>query len=117
LTDNINIGNRGEAIAKDYLIQQGFTIIAVNWRYKHWEIDIICSKENKLFFIEVKTRSSNAFGHPEQAVTTKKLNAIKKGAEQYLLQNPNWQLIQFNVIAIILKKGKVAEIEMIEDVF
>lgn len=117
MTENINIGNRGEAIAKEYLVSLGYNILETNWRYKKYELDIICHKNNKLYFIEVKTRTSDFFGYPEQAVTPAKMNALKKGAEFYLIQNPKWLLIQFNVISIILSKNNVQEILMIEDVF
>jgi putative endonuclease len=114
---NIDKGNNGENVAASYLLQNGYSILERNWRFKHWEIDIIASKENKLHFVEVKTRTSKKFGNPEQSVTEKKMNSLKKGAEEYLFQNQQWQFIQFDVIAITMNKQKVDEIFLIEDVF
>ncbi len=115
--NNIDKGTNGENVAADYLLQNGYTIIERNWRFKHWEIDIIASKENKLHFVEVKTRTSKKFGNPEEGVNEKKMSSLKKGAEEYLFQNQQWSLIQFDVIAVTMKKGIIEEIFLIEDVF
>jgi len=115
--NNIDKGTNGENVAADYLLQNGYTIIERNWRFKHWEIDIIASKENKLHFVEVKTRTSKKFGNPEEGVNEKKMSSLKKGAEEYLFQNQQWSLIQFDVIAVTMKKEIVEEIFLIEDVF
>ncbi len=115
--NNIDKGTKGENVAATFLLQNGYTILDRNWRFKHWEIDIIASKENKLHFIEVKTRTSKKFGNPEEGVNQKKMSSLKKGAEEYLFQNQQWILIQFDVIAITMKKEEVEEIFLIEDVF
>lgn len=87
-----------------------------NWRHKQREIDIIAAKNNTLHFIEVKTRTNKAFGLPEESISQYKMNALKKAAEEFLLQHVEWRQIQFDVIAINLNK-EAAEIFMIEDVF
>jgi putative endonuclease len=115
--NNIDKGTIGENVAATYLLQNGYTILYRNWRFKHWEIDIIASKENKLHFVEVKTRTSKKFGNPEEGVNEKKMSSLKKGAEEYLFQNQQWGFIQFDVIAVTLKKEIVEEIFLIEDVF
>lgn len=117
MTANQDKGTKGENVATDYLLQKDYTIIERNWRYKHWEIDIIASKNKKLHFVEVKTRTNKKFGNPEESINEKKMNALKKGAEQYLLINEQWTIIQFDVIAITLNKTEVEEIFLIEDVF
>lgn len=110
-------GNKGENIAADYLTQQNFFLIERNWRYKHWEVDIIASKGKLLHFIEVKTRSNYRFGYPEESIGNDKMNALKKAAEEYLYQHPQWKYIQFDVIAITLQGETVKEILLIEDVY
>jgi putative endonuclease len=115
--NNIDKGTKGENVAATFLLQKGYTILARNWRFKHWEIDIIASKENKLHFVEVKTRTSKKFGNPEEGVNEKKMSSLKKGAEEYLFQNQQWSFIQFDVIAVTMKKEIVEEIFLIEDVF
>lgn len=110
-------GNLGEDIAVDFLIKNDFKIVERNWKYKHWEVDIIALKNNYLHFVEVKTRTTAMFGNPEESVGETKMNALKKAAEHYLLQHEEWKNIQFDVIAIFLKPKNVTEILLIEDVF
>ena len=110
-------GNKGEIIATNYLQEKGFTIIENNWRHKHLEVDIIASRSNRLHFVEVKTRTNTKFGLPEDSISQAKMNHLKKAAEAYLYQHPEWLKIQFDVIAITLKKDILAEIFVIEDVF
>jgi putative endonuclease len=117
MTHHKLIGNKGELLAEAYLIEKKFSIIAKNWRYKHVEIDIIASFNNKLHFVEVKTRTNSKFGLPEESISQAKMNHLKKGAEAFLYQYPEWLKVQFDVIAIILKKGEAPEIFVIEDVF
>ena len=110
-------GNKGEAIAADYLQEKGYIIIERNWRHKYLEVDIIASNNQKLHFVEVKTRTNTKFGLPEDSIGQTKMNHLKKAAEAYLYQHPEWVKIQFDVIAITLKKEVVVEIFVIEDVF
>ena len=91
-------GNLGEAMAADHLTSKGFTVLHQNWRHSHWEVDIIASKDNILHFIEVKTRLTKKFGHPEEAVDKKKLQNLIKAAEEYLFRQPQWKRIQFDIL-------------------
>ncbi|BFG69698.1 YraN family protein [Sediminibacterium sp. KACHI17] len=110
-------GDLGESIAGEFIIEKGYHILERNWRYKHWEVDIIASRNRKLHFIEVKTRNSLRFGKPEESITREKMSHLKNAAEQYQYQHPEWKYIQFDVIAITLVNGITKEIFMIEDVY
>ena len=110
-------GYFGEDIAVDFLIKNDFTILERNWKHKHWEVDIIAARNNCLHFVEVKTRTSTKFGNPEESINTTKMNALKKAAEEYLLQHNKCVNIQFDVVSVLLQGKKVNEILMIEDVF
>ena len=110
-------GNLGEEMATNYLAENGYTILNRNWRHKNWETDIIASKNNKLHFIEVKTRRTTTFGHPEDDVSKKKMKYLMGAAEEYLLLNPEWKLIQFDILSITIEKNKEAEFFLIEDVY
>lgn len=95
------IGRKGENLAVDYLIKQGYHILVRNYRFKKSELDIICEHDNLLVFIEVKTRSSRTFGEPESFVSESQRNSIIRGAEEYILEI-NWQGdIRFDIVAII----------------
>jgi putative endonuclease len=112
---NKDTGNFGENLACENLLEKGFVILAKNWRYKHLEIDIIACKNNKLHIIEVKTRSSERFGFPEQFIGQQKFQFLKNAAAIYQYQHPKWKFIQFDVYAITLKNP--IEILFLEDVF
>lgn len=114
--NNLLTGRNGEDLAVAYLQQHDFTILERNWRYARVEIDIIASKNNVLHFVEVKTRTSTRFGLPEESVSVKKMEQLKKGAEEYQYRNSQWKEIQFDVLAInIGKNGK--EYWLNEDVY
>ncbi len=98
--DKRALGSRGEELAVKWLKANRFTILAQNWKAGRKEIDIIACKKNCLHFIEVKTRSGNAFGYGEEQVGHRKMKHIREAAQAYLDGHPQWQRIQFDVIAI-----------------
>ncbi len=110
-------GNKGEDMAVDYLKAQGYSILDRNWRFKNWEVDIIANKGKFLHFIEVKTRTSTAYGKPEESISKSKMENLLNAAEEYQYINPQWKFIQFDVLAITLKFNQPAEYYMIEDVY
>ncbi len=109
-------GSLGEEMAVKFLMDNGYIILHRNWRHLHWETDIIASKNSKLHFIEVKTRRTTTFGHPENDVSRKKIKNLMGAAEEFLLLYPNWSLIQFDIISITLEKNKEPQYFLIEDV-
>ena len=100
-------GTIGEKLAATWLVKEGYTIKQVNWRYKHLEVDIIAFKGDTLHFIEVKTRHSTKFGYPEESINKAKMKNLKDAAEQYQILNSGIKWIQFDVLAILFKEGKV----------
>ena len=112
-----DLGKEGEKLAAIYFIQNGYGILYTNWRHRNWEIDIIATKNDMLHFIEVKTRSSLNFGHPEEKIDKKKINYLINASEEFLFQQPQWKRIQFDVLSITLLKDKEPEYFLIEDVY
>ena len=97
-----DLGRQGEITALSHLIEQGYRILHRNYRYRRNEIDIIAQDKHTLCFIEVKTRSSDAKGHPLEAVTPDKQKEIIRAASAYLAGFPGLDLdCRFDVIAII----------------
>lgn len=117
MSNNKATGNKGELMAADYLQKLGYTITACNWRHKHWEVDIIAFKENLLHFFEIKTRTSDKFGNPEESIDKKKMQNLRNAAEEYLYLHPEWKYVQFNVLAISMYYGKPVEFFLFEDVY
>ena len=110
-------GRLGEALAREWLAQHGYTILEHNWRHQHWEIDFIACKEKRLHIIEIKTRTSSYLGLPEDNMDNKKMQYLINAAEEYLYQHPQWQQLQFDVLAITLKENGKHEYFLIEDVY
>lgn len=107
----------GEKLAEEYLLKKGFVILHKNWRFSHWEVDIIASQNNFLHFIEVKTRRTKTYGLPEEDVTRKKIENLIYASEEYTFQNPQWTKIQFDILSINLNKGLPTAYFFIEDVY
>ncbi|CEO10092.1 endonuclease [[Clostridium] sordellii] len=110
--NNIEKGRLGEKIATEYLKNKGIYIIKNNYKIKFGEIDIIAKIEDLILFIEVKSRNSNKFGYPAEAVNYKKRSKITNVAKYYMAVN-NLENVQvrFDVIEIYLKDRKVNHIE------
>lgn len=118
IRSNTSFGAFGENLAAEYLIKNGFEILARNFRCGKNEIDLIAKKGNVISFIEVKTRKGLAFGHAAEAVTRAKQNELAKAAECYLRKFPNCaDLYRFDVVAITMTSGKTPDILFIEDAF
>lgn len=116
VSDKIKKGKEGEDLAARFLISKGYEIVERNYRYRRSEIDLIVKKDNWLLFVEVKLRSSDAYGFPEDFVDYKKARNIVDGAEQYTYEN-NWQgNVRYDIVSIRLMKDKT-EIIQIEDAF
>jgi putative endonuclease len=106
------LGRWGEALAADYLVDQGYTIVARNERTPYGEIDLVANKlsgqteeshesQEVLVFVEVKTRTSQSFGYPEEAVTPRKQMNLISAAQHYLQEHPDLDLDwRIDVIAI-----------------
>lgn len=105
MANHNQLGVEGEEIALAFLKQKGYEVIETNWREQKFEIDIIAIDENEIVFIEVKTRSTNFFGAPEEAVTLKKQQHLIEGADFYINQNEVDLECRFDVIAIVLTNG------------
>jgi putative endonuclease len=110
------LGKKGEDIALQYLLKKGYTLLEKNWRFHHKEVDIIAIDGPDLVFIEVKTRSSDWFGAPEEAVDNKKQQFLALAAEAFVTFRNLDVNIRFDVISIILKPG-YQSIDHIENVF
>jgi len=100
-------GIKGEQIAQNFLLGLGYKIVHCNWRYKRLEVDIIAETENLVVFVEVKTRSSNRFGEPEEFVSARKQAFLIDAAHHYLLENNLDCEARFDVVAITLTNNNV----------
>lgn len=110
------LGKSGEKEAVAFLSEKGFEIVATNWRKEKAEADIIARKNDLLLLIEVKTRSTDYFGTPAEAVGKQKQRMMVKAAEYFLEEKELNVEVRYDIISIILnEKGK--KIVHIEDAF
>lgn len=112
-----SFGDRGEQAAIQYLIKKGYQILASNFRYGRYEIDVIAVDRDILVFTEVKATSNMDYGYPEEKVDSSKQRHIYKAAQAFIQQQGLESLdCRFDVIAIVNTSGKI-EISHIEDAF
>ncbi len=117
MASNQEKGKKGEELASVWLINKGYVLLHRNWRYARFEIDIIATKDGVLHFIEVKTRTSDRFGNPEDQVDKKKLRHMIDAGEEFIYQNKGWKKIRFDILAIKLYKDLDPDFFWIEDVY
>lgn len=77
-------GDRGEAMAAEYLRENGYEILASQFRCRFGEIDLIAEKDGVLLFVEVKLRTNLQYGVPREYVTVKKQEKLRAAALLYL---------------------------------
>lgn len=121
-----DLGKLGEEMAVAFLQKEGYEILDTNWTFQKAEIDIIAKKENILAIVEVKTRSSIAFGLPQDFVSPKKIQLLVKAVDAYVNKNNLDLEVRFDIIAInnepkksqlAQKEGKSFVIEHLIDAF
>mgnify|MGYP000316036741 FL=1 len=101
--NNRKFGDAGEDLACRYLEKQGYEILERNKHYsKFCEIDIIAKIKKTVIFVEVKTRKTDSYGSPFEAITKNKYENIKKGVQFYLSEN-KIKDYRIDVIGITLK--------------
>lgn len=96
-------GEAAEAIAAQYLIQQGLTLIERNVAFNQGEIDLIMQAGNTLVFIEVRWRKTTAFGGALCSITPSKLRKLSTACEMYLQNHPKWRNHDCRIDAILLQ--------------
>lgn len=114
---SLPLGDRGEMIAADYFLKQGYKIIDKKVRASFGELDLIVEKAKTLVFVEVKTRSTMKFGLPEEAVNEAKQKQITRLAEWYLQKRKISHSIRFDVLAVFYDGASAPRIRHIENAF
>lgn len=110
------LGKEGEEAAANYLIKHGYTIRHRNWFAEKLELDIVAEKDGWLVVVEVKSRSTETFEHPEDAITLAKIRRIVLATDAYIRQYELDTPTRFDVISAIPTRNGY-RIDHIEDAF
>ena len=117
MSDKIEKGRWGEALAATFLMEKGYEIIERNWRYSRAEVDLIARDQGTLIFVEVKLRKNADFGSPASFVGQKKQRLLTDAAAVFCEKNQHEGEIRFDVIGIIGAPGQAYQIEHLRDAF
>lgn len=100
MANRLDTGNAGEQLACQWLVDRGYTVLHRNWRHGHDELDIVARDGSYLVVVEVKTRSSDRWGDPEEAVDARKQAKLLRAAEELALQLDDGSELRFDVISV-----------------
>jgi putative endonuclease len=114
----VALGISGEKLACEELARRGYAILATRYRTRAGEIDIVATDGGTLVFVEVKTRSSEDFGIPAEAVTRRKQRRIVTMAKWYLSEKHlHGSLCRFDVVTVLWRPGRPPVLEVVKNAF
>lgn len=116
MAEHNDFGKAGELEARRFLAQKGYTIRDCNWISGKNELDIIAETDQFLVIVEVKSRSTENFEHPQDAITNTKIRHLVEAANDYIFQHNIDKDVRFDVVSVVPKNGTF-HIEHIEDAF
>ena len=106
------LGIAGEDRAAAWYEAEGYEVLARNWRCRDGELDLVCRRGSTVAFVEVKARSSLAYGHPAEAVTPAKQRRLRVLARRWLAEAapvPRPESLRFDVVAVLPRSISVIE--------
>lgn len=106
MADHNTLGKKGEELAVRFLAGLGYKILETSWRFQHKEVDIIASDGNVLVFVEVKTRTSDYWGNPEEFVTKQKQRFLIVAAEEYIMTSNFDGDARFDIVSVIFEDAE-----------
>lgn len=117
LTPTRLLGDRGEAAAERLLKRRGYRVLDRNWRFRQWELDLVCRDGDTVVFVEVKTRGAGTMGTPMDGLTRSKQTRLVKAASQYLTRHDLWdEPCRFDLVAVVDTDGELV-VDHIENAF
>jgi len=111
-----DLGKLGEDLAAKHMLSLGYKILDRNWIYQKKELDIVATDGDYLVIVEVKSRSTDFFEHPSDAITLPKIKFICRATQAYVDLKDIEMEVRFDVISVI-KRNEKFDIEHIEDAF
>jgi putative endonuclease len=117
MAEHNQTGATGEQLACRFLEEAGYEVLERNWKHGKHELDIIARKGPELVVVEVKTRSSDHYGQPEEAVKKGKRGHLIKAANAYVQETGCELGLRFDIISVILHPSGKPYIHHIIDAF
>src|SRR5438132_12232727 len=111
------LGRAGEKAASELMRRRGYEVVGAGFTARRGEIDLICRRGGDLVIVEVKTRTSEAFGSPAEAVGPRKRRALSAAAAEYRLLSGWKGPIRYAVVALVSRSEGGFDSELIEDPF
>jgi len=111
------LGRWGEDVAGRFLVAAGLVILECNWRCDLGEIDIVARSDDVLVVVEVKTRATEAFGSPLEAVTERKAARLRRLAARWLAEHPvSAREVRIDVVSILVPHRGAPQVEHVQGV-
>ena len=104
------LGDYGEGLARRAYEQAGYAVLAQNWRGNAGEIDLVLSRDGCVVVCEVKTRATERYGVPAEAVDWRKQRRLRKLATEFLAERkPSCRSVRFDVVSIVSGRLEIIE--------
>jgi putative endonuclease len=117
MAQHLDLGRKGESLAKTFLEGLGYEILDENWTHGKAEVDLIAYKDKMIIFTEVKTRTGNGFGEPEDFVDMRKQRLLAEAADEYIYLMDHQGEVRFDIISILFDRNENYTLKHIEDAF
>lgn len=111
------LGRRGQELTRRHLVANGYSILQANYRVRVGEIDLVTQKDGDLVFVEVRTRTGDSIGSPEESITARKREHLVEAAQHYLQEHGHegrdWRI---DLVAVALRpRGGIERVDIVEN--
>jgi putative endonuclease len=113
----LELGRAGERAAAELLRARGYEVVGAGFLARRGEVDLVCRRGADLVVVEVKTRSSDAFGTPLEAVGSRKRRALRSAAAEYRAMSEWRGPIRFAVVEVVVNRDGRREATLVDDLF
>jgi len=117
MATHLDLGRLGEQLAKTHLESLGYEIMDENWVHGKAEIDIIAYQNKTIIFVEVKARTGNGFGEPEDFVDARKQKLLVDAANEYIYLMEHEGEVRFDIVSILFDRKHTHTLKHIPDAF
>lgn len=117
MAEKHELGRKGEELAVTHLRSLGYKILYTNWRFHHLEIDIVAQDGDELVIVEVKSRGSNSYEHPLEAMSNRKISFLVNAADAFITEHDIEMETRFDVVSVIFFSKTDFKLEHFKNAF